>query len=181
MEDEKIIDLLFERNQNALHLTREKYGRVCFSVAKNVLRSDQEAEECVNDAYLALWNKIPPARPSYFGAFLCKITRNLAIKRLEYLRAAKRKANVISLDEIEEILPDEQITAADQQLTELLEEFLRREKPEARNVFLRRYWFFDSVGQIAHRYGFSQSKVKSMLFQSRKRLREFLQKEGVTV
>lgn len=184
MDDQKIIDLFFDRQEAAIAETDRKYGKLCLNVAKNILKSSEEAEECVNDTYLAAWNAIPPARPRYFSAFLCKITRNLSLKKLEHQTAAKRQAGtVISLDEIEEILPDDRLNpeVGEGQLQALLNAFLRSEKESARNVFLRRYWFFDSVEDIARRYGFSQSKVKSMLFHSRNRLREFLKKEGVEV
>lgn len=183
MDDTEIIDLYFQRQEDALRLTQEKYANLCHSVAVKIVGSRETAEECVNDAFLTAWTRIPPEKPVHFGAYLCKITRNLALKQLESFRAAKRNGVTLSIDEVEPMLPDDgserQIQQAE--LTELLEAFLRQEKPVARNVFLRRYWFFDSVQDIAKRYGFSQSKVKSMLFHSRNRLREFLKQEGIVV
>lgn len=184
MEDGKIIDLFFAREEQAISETEQKYGKLCTSVAENVLHNVQDAQECVNDTYLAVWNTIPPTRPQYFGAFLCKITRNLSLKKLEYQNVAKRQAGqVISMDEIETLLPDDRLNpeVAETELSELLNTFLRGEKEMSRNVFLRRYWFFDSIEEISKRYGFSQSKVKSMLFHSRNRLRDFLKKEGIEI
>ena len=184
MEDLQIIELYFERNENAIKETETKYGKICFKVANNILKSNEDAEECVSDTYLSTWNQIPPIRPNNFVAFLCKITRNLSLKRLEYLTAKKRKSiSTISFDEIEGYVSDSQIkTDMDsRELGMLISEFLWREKTDARNVFIRRYWFFDSVKDIADRYDFSESKVKSMLFHTRNRLRDFLKKEGIEV
>lgn len=184
MEDQQIIDLFFAREEQAISETQQKYGKLCHSVAKNILGSQEDAQECVNDTYLAAWNAIPPTRPRYFGAFLCKITRNLSLKKLEHQNAAKRQAGkVVPIDEIETLLPDDRLRphVGEVELSELLNTFLRGEKEMSRNVFLRRYWFFDSIEEIAGRYGFSQSKVKSMLFHSRNRLRDFLKREGVEI
>ena len=184
MEDLQIIELYFERNENAIKETDDKYGEICFRVANNILKNNEDSEECVSDTYLSTWNQIPPTRPNNFMAFLCKITRNMSLKRLEYLTAKKRKSiSTISFDEIEGYVSDSQVkTDMDsRELGMLISEFLWREKTDARNVFIRRYWFFDSVKDIADRYDFSESKVKSMLFHTRNRLRDFLKKEGIEV
>ncbi len=184
MEDLQIIELYFERNEKAIKETEAKYGKICFRVANNILKSNEDSQECVNDTYLSTWNQIPPTRPNNFMAFLCKITRNLSLKRLEFLTAKKRNSiSAISFDEIEGYVSDSQLkTDIDSiELGILISEFLWREKPDARNVFVRRYWFFDSIGDIADRYAFSESKVKSMLFHTRNRLRDYLKKEGIEV
>lgn len=184
MDDLQIIELYFARDEHAIKETESKYGKLCFRVAKNILSDDEDSEECVNDTFLAVWNKIPPTRPNNFKAFICKITRNLSLKKLEFSNAGKRSANaVISLSEIEEILPDNRIASGveEEELGKLISAFLWSEKEDARNVFLRKYWFFDSVSDIAKRYSFSESKVKSMLFYTRNRLQEFLKKEGIEI
>ena len=183
MEDLQIIELYFDRNERAIKETDRKYGRLCFQVAKKLLWSREDSEECVNDTYLALWNQIPPTRPNNFTAFICKITRNLSLKKLESSNALKRSANILSLDEFEAILPDYSLAPdiGDQELGEQISAFLRSEKELDRNVFLRKYWFFDSISQIAKRYSLGESTVKSMLFRTRYRLREFLKKEGFEV
>ena len=184
MDDLQIIDLYFARDEHAIKETDSKYGRLCFRTAKNILTNDEDSEECVNDTYLTLWNKIPPTRPDNFTAFICRITRNLSLKKLELSNAKKRSSNAtISLSEIETILPDDRIAPGleDEELGKLINAFLWSEKKDARNVFLRKYWFFDSISDIADRYSFSKSKVKSMLFHTRNRLREFLKKEGIEV
>lgn len=184
MDDSQIIELYFARDEQAIHATDEKYGKVCLRMAKKLLTSKEDAEECVNDTYLTAWNQIPPTRPRILPAFLCKIVRNLSLKRLEQNSARKRLPGVlISFDELSHILPDRRIDSdmREEQLGWIISEFLRTEKQESRNVFLRKYWFFDSVSEIALRYGFSETKVKSMLLRTRNRLRDYLKKEGIHV
>ena len=184
MEDLQIIELYLARDEAAIKETDAKYGKICFQIAHNILNNFDDSEECVNDTYLSAWNQIPPTRPNYFMAFLCKITRNLSLKRLQFLTAEKRTSEAtVSFNEIEGYVSDNQlrIDLDGIQLGMLLSQFLRMEKPDARNVFIRRYWFFDSVGEIAVRYSFSESKVKSMLYHTRNRLKDYLKKEGVAI
>lgn len=184
MEDREIIELYFARDEQAIAQTESKYGRICMSIAGNILLSREDSEECVNDTYLTAWNLIPPERPRRFPAYLAKIVRNLALKCLERSQAQKRSPELtISFEELSYILPDEKVAAQmeDQQLGWIISDFLRTEKEEARRVFLRKYWFFDSVSEIAQRYGYSENKVKSMLLRTRNRLKEYLRKEGFDV
>lgn len=184
MDDEKIIDMYFARDERAIAETDIKYGALCFSIADNILNSASDAEECVSDTYLGVWNCVPPTRPNCFRAFICRIARNLSLKRLEYRLAQKRSESLtVSLSELEEILPDERIAADadDEHIGELISDFLKSEKSEARNVFIRRYFFFDSVDDIARSYSFSPGKVRNLLYRSRKRLKEYLEKEGVRI
>ena len=184
MDDLQIIELYFARDEHAIKETDRKYGKLCFRVAKNLLFNNEDSEECVNDTYLTVWNKIPPTRPNNFTAFICKITRNLSLKRLEVSNAMKRSAGtIISMSELEKALPDQCIApdVEDEELGKLISAFLWSEKALDRNVFLRKYWFFDSISDIAERYSMNENSVKSMLFRSRNRLREFLRKEGIDV
>lgn len=181
MDDAQIVEMFFARDEHAIIETDKKYGKLCFRVADNLLRNKEDAEECVNDTYLVAWNKIPPTRPNNFTAFICKITRNLSLKKLESANAKKRSSDaVISLSEIESLVPDNSFATdmTDEEVGKLISVFLRGEKELNRNVFLRKYWFFDSVSQIAEMYSMSENNVKSMLFRTRNRLREFLKKEG---
>ena len=176
MEDLQIIDLFFTRNEQAIKETDAKYGRLCFSVANKILENDEDSEECVNDTYLRAWNEIPP--------FLCKITRILSLKKLEFSNAMKRTSSiVVSFEELEGVLQDERIAPGTEavELGVLISNFLRREKADARNVFLRKYLFFDTVEEIAERFGMNENTIKSMLFRTRNRLREYLRKEGIEV
>ena len=182
MDDQNIIELYFARNEQAIKETEIKYGKLCYSIAYNILNNQEDTEECMNDTYLGAWNAIPPTRPNHFMAFLCKITRNLSLKRLEAMARQKRsQATIISLDELAEILPDESIdeNVSNENLTDHISNFLREEKADARNVFVRKYYFFDPIGDIAKRYDFTEDKVKSMLYHTRKKLKDYLIKEGV--
>lgn len=184
MEDHSIVELYFARDEQAIKETDEKYGRLCLGIALRILGNREDAEECLNDAYLGVWNAIPPARPKRLSAFVCGIIRNLSLKRLEYLGRQKRNAAVlVSLEELEEILPDrsDEVSLDDGALAELISSFLRTQKEETRNIFLRKYYYFDSIEEIALRYGISQSKVKSALFHTRKRLKAYLIKKGVVL
>ncbi len=184
MDDKNIIELYLRRDEQALAATEEKYGKLCHRIARNILKDESDSEECVNDTYFSVWNSIPPARPDSLTAFIAKIARNLSLKRLEYNRAAKRNGEgTASLDELGEFLGDSGFIkeVEDRELGEMISSFLRSENPDARRVFVRKYWFFDSVEDIAKMHGFSVSKVKSMLFHTRNKLRKFLEKKGVYV
>lgn len=184
MDDLQIIELYFQRDEQAVRETDAKYGRLCHRIAYNILGSREDSEECVNDAYMGIWNAIPPARPSNFTAFVCRITRNLSLKRLEFLTREKRSRDVaVSLEELEAVLPDERVRPDmdDEALGGLISRFLRGQKEESRNVFIRKYYFFDSIGEIAERYSFTESKVKNMLFHTRNKLKAYLIKEGIEI
>ncbi|MBQ7337998.1 MAG: RNA polymerase sigma factor [Clostridia bacterium] len=181
MDDLQIIDLFFARDEQAIAQTEAKYGKLCLTLAGNILGNPQDAEECVNDTYLQLWNQIPPTRPQNFKAFLCKIARNLSLKRLEYRNAAKRSAQMtLPLPDDAPPLPDigAPSVADEAALAALISDFLRAEPQISRLVFLRKYWFFDTVADIAARYSISESRVKSMLHRTRGRLMAHLKKEG---
>ncbi len=182
MEDSRILDLYFERSEDAIKETDSKYGRLCLRISRNILGDEHEAEECRNDTYLAVWNSIPPTRPENFTAFLARVARNLSLKRLEYKSAQKRAAlSMLSLSELEEFLPDEHFRyeIEDESLGELISMFLYGEREDVRGVFVRRYFFCDDIKTIAKSYGFSESKVKSILFHLRSRLKKFLVEKGV--
>ncbi len=184
MEDHQIIQLYEARKEQAIQETDVKYGRLCFQLAHNILWNREDAEECVNDTYLGVWNAIPPQKPHCFTAFLCKITRNLSLKRLDYNLAQKRAPNLlVSFEELEGVLADDQIGNAveDQEIGEAISRFLQSEPEDSRRVFLRKYWFFDSIQTISAASGFGEAKVKSMLFRTRKRLKAYLKKEGIAI
>ena len=181
MEDEKIIGLYFARDELAITETQKKYGTLLFGIAKRILGADIDAEECLNDALLGTWNSIPPAAPDNLRAYVCKIVRNLSIKRLDYNLAEKRSVNSeLSLDELEAVLPDgaalEELERID--LSILLDGFLRTLTTETRAVFVRRYFFFDSIPDIAADLGLSKSNVKTSLWRTRNKFKEYLQEKG---
>lgn len=182
MDDQRIVELYFQRDERAIKETDAKYGRLCHGIAYNILINHEDSEECVNDTYVGVWNAIPPTRPVNFMAFVCKIARNLALKKLAFMKREKRSADVLlSLDELEAVLPDERLVpdVSEEMLGRLISQFLRGQKEDARNVFIRKYYFFDSIEEIAGRYSFTESKVKNMLFHTRRKLKDYLIKEGV--
>lgn len=184
MNDLQIIELYFQRDEQAIRETDAKYGRLCHRIAYNILTNREDSEECVNDVYMGIWNAIPPARPNNFMAFVCRLARNLSLKRLEFLTREKRSQAVqTSLEELEAVLPDDRIRPdmGEEELGRLISRFLREQKEETRNVFIRKYYFFDSIGEIAERYSFTESKVKNMLFHTRNKLKAYLIKEGVEI
>ena len=184
MDDRKIIELYFARDEQAIKETEAKYGKLLYRIADNILNTREDAEECVNDTYLGLWNAIPPTKPDNFMAFISRIVRNLSLKRLDFLNRDKRSAEItVSLDELADILPDEKFMPGtdDEELGKIIGEFLHKQKQDVRKVFVRKYYFFDSIGQIAERYSFTESKVKNMLFTTRKKLKDYLIRKGVDV
>ena len=182
MNDHNIIDLFFAREEAAIEHTRKKYGSRLFTLADHILRNDQDAEESVSDTYLKAWDTIPPQRPRHFFAWLAKICRNFALKRLEWNTAAKRNGDVVSLtQELELCIPNPCRQMDALELGQILDAFLRELTPENRLVFLRRYWFGDSIGEIAARYGIGESAVTMRLNRTRAKLRAHLEKEGIPV
>ena len=183
MEDSKIVELFLARSEEAIRETDVKYGGLCRYIAGNILRSAEDSEECVNDTYWGAWNAIPPQKPSRFSAFLGKITRNLALKRYEYTTAAKRNPEAAcSLTELDECVSGRESVENElenRRIERAISDFLWQQEPVKRNVFIRRYWYFEPVADIGRRYGFSQSKAASMLYQTRRKLRDYLESEGI--
>lgn len=185
MEDEKIIGLYWNRKEEAISETSSKYGKLCFFIANNILASHEDSEECVNDTYLGVWNAIPVQRPSRFSVFVSRITRNLALKKYEYLHAEKRNSDAVcSFEELDDCVSGKEYieNAVENRLIEqTVNTFLWRQEQEKRNIFIRRYWYFESIESICKRTGYSQSKIKSLLFNMRKKLRDYLESEGIEV
>lgn len=186
MTDYDIVKLYLNRNEKAISETDKKYGRYCTAIADNILKNSADSEECVNDTYLRAWNSIPPQKPQRLSTFLGKITRNLAINRYNSYNAEKRgngQINII-LDELEYCLPSENSTEKDfdeKLLIKSIEHFLKAQSKEKRRVFLLRYWYAFSVAEIAEECSISESKVKSILFRMREKLKSHLEKEGIFI
>ena len=184
MEDSKIIALFFDRNEDAIKQTDALYGRRLFHLADNIVKNDQDAEESVSDTYLRAWNTIPPRKPKYYFAYLAKICRHFALDRLDWKAAAKRKAEVVCLtQEMANCIPDESRdqTIAGKELGEILDAFLRTLTPNNRMVFMRRYWYADTISEIAVRYEITESAVQMRLNRTRAKLAAYLKKEGIRV
>ncbi len=183
MNDAQITALFEARDEQAVSETMKKYGAMCLRVAAAMLPAE-DAEECVNDAMMKLWNAIPPAKPEIFEAFVVTLVRRTALNRFEMLRTEKRGGGQISeaLDEIKDTLkaPDDTESQTDAKLlTEHINAFLRTLKTKARRVFLQRYWYMMSVAEIAHEQHMSESAVKISLMRTRNKLHDFLEKEGL--
>lgn len=186
MEDEKIIELYFARLESAISETAAKYGQFFRRISMNILHSEQDAEECVNDTYLKAWDSIPPQRPERLQAFLARIVRNLSLNRWRQLRTKRRGSGEIPLclSELEDCIPGGSTVEqeADRaELSDTLNRFLKSLPEEKRTVFLRRYWYLVPIKDIAEQCGMSESKVKSMLLRTRNQLRQFLEKEDITI
>lgn len=185
MDDNRIIELYWERKEEAIKETSLKYGGLCTHIAKNILASYEDSEECVNDTYFAVWNAIPNERPNRFSAFISRIARNLALKKYEYVSAAKRNpAAVFSLEELGDCVSGTDSVESEvesRRIESLIDQFLWQQREEKRNVFIRRYWYFDSIESICESTGFTPGKVKSMLYEMRQKLRTYLESEGIEV
>ena len=184
MDDSKIMELFFARNEDAIKHTDDTYGRRLFHLADNIVHNDQDAEESVNDTYMKAWDTIPPQRPEHFFAYIAKICRNFALKRIDWQKAKKRNAEVVSLtQEMENCIPDtyRDREADARELGRILDAFLRTLTPENQMVFLRRYWYVDTIAEIAVRYGISESAVQMRLNRTRSKLAMYLAKEGIKV
>ena len=186
MEDNQIIDLYLQRNESAIIHTANQYGKRLRNISMGIVAELETAEECENDTYLQAWNSIPPNEPrNYLFAFLVRIIRHISIDRCRYRQRLCRKGYIQELSD--ELLccipgnPDEESRIDSMVLGQCISNFLRAQPELNRNVFIRRYWYLDSVEAICRRYHISQSKAKSMLFRSRNALRTHLRKEGFTL
>lgn len=182
MEDQQIVQLYLDRAESAIAQTADKYGALLLSIARNILRSREDSEECVNDTYLSAWNAIPPSRPRSLSPWLGRITRNLALDRYDYNHAQKRNARFDAvLDELAECIPGPLLEAEveNREIGRIVDAFLQTLPEKNRTLFLRRYWYCQSIERIADSMGVGQSQVKSILFRCRKRLRSALEREEI--
>lgn len=182
--DSEIVALYFAREERAIEETQRKYGRYCFSIAFGLLGNEEDAEECVNDTYASAWNCIPPHKPSGLAGFLGKIVRRIAVDRVRYRNAEKRSCGELLpiLDELKESLPDATAPSPAEELdrealARRLNDFLYALPDIERRVFVCRYYYGDSIAALAESFGFAESRVKSMLYRTRKKLRVCLEKE----
>ena len=186
MEDIQIVDLYFARSEQAIDETANKYGKYLFSIANNILSSNRDSEEAVNDTYLGAWKSIPPHRPSRLSTYLGKIVRRCALEKWKAAHAQKRGGGEVSLA-LEEL--GECITTGDtpqkalemKELTKCINGFLKSLPDQEQRIFICRYWYLQPIKTIAHQFSFTESKVKSMLSRTRGKLKNYLQKEGIEV
>ena len=188
MQDERIIDLYFQRDERALYETSEKYGNYCRTIARNILRDEENVNECFNDTLYCSWNTIPPTKPNSLKLFLGKITRNLSLKSIEKKFAAKRGGGEAGapIDELADCLADanqanpERIVE-DMVIREVLEQFLKDMTPQNRRMFVRRYWYCSSIKEIAVAFDMTESNVSTNMSRSRGKLKDALMKAGITL
>ncbi len=184
MEDAKIIELYNARNESAVAETERKFGKMLFSIAMNVLSNREDSEETVNDTYGKAWNSIPPQKPDFLGAWLGKITRNLSISRWRKNKAQKRSGIEIMLSELEECIPSSENIETESEtgeITAVINRWLGDLKKEERLLFVRRYWYGDSIAELSEKSKIPPKKLSSKMFRLRKSLRDFLEKEGIFV
>lgn len=183
MDDVKIVQLYWDRNEQAIPVTANKYGNYCTSIAINILGNREDAEECVNDTYMNAWNSMPPHRPNILSAFLGKIVKNLSIKRYKHNTADKRGGGqtTVVLDEIAEFVSDTDSVEKEidhRELVKAIDSFLDRLPTDKRSIFVCRYWYFDSVSDIANRFGMTENNVSVTLNRLRLKLHNYLLERG---
>jgi len=178
-----LIELLQQRDERALDLLREHYGAYCFCIINNLLQNEHESEEALSDVWIQVWNSIPPAHPDNLKAYLAKAARNTAINYIKRNSAASRSGLTITIDELADCLPDPKLEAQIEYgpLKDVLNTFLRSLPEEERRIFIRRYWFGDTVPQLARKFCTNVSRVTGILYRIRKRLKRHLEQEGYTV
>ena len=186
MEDIQIVDLYFARNEQAISESADKYGTYLFSIAHNILFNRSDAEEAVNDTYMGAWKSIPPHRPNRLSTYLGKITRRCSLEKWKANHSQKRGGGetALALEELAECIPDESTPERmmeQKELARFLNDFIKKLPETEQRVFVCRYWYLHPVKTIARDFGFSESKVKSMLSRTRSKLKICLQKEGIEV
>jgi RNA polymerase sigma-70 factor (ECF subfamily) len=182
MEDSKIIELYFQRSEDAIVQTDKKYGKYCYAIAYNILKDSSDSQECVNDTYLKVWDNIPPAKPSRFSAFIGKLTRNISIDRLRRSNAQKRISLSVSavFEEVDEMIADNNIDIHDKVfLSNTINTFLASLSPKDRKIFVMRYWYMYSSADIGKEMRMSDGSVRMKLSRMRKAFKNHLEKEGV--
>lgn len=183
MEDNKIIELYFARNEDAISETSYKYGHYCHAIAINILASEEDSQECLNDTYMSAWQSIPPARPSSLRAFLGKLTRNIALNLLEKKNAQKRGGGEVTLilSELSDLGGSLDHFTDELALSEIINKFLATLSEQSRKFFVGRYFYARSIREIARMYKVSENKVTVSLFRTREKLRKALTKEGIDI
>ena len=182
MKDEEIVRLYLLRDEDAIAYTQQKYGSYLYTASYDLIKNAEDAEECVNDAYIAAWNSIPPHKPEVLRTYMCKLVRNITINRIRDRNTARRGGGqvIIALDELEDTVPGQtDDTEYAMELERCVKCFVKELSPDARRVFIDRYYNFFDIGTIAKKHGYSQSKVKMMLKRSRDALRKKLESEDL--
>lgn len=190
MEDEKIIELYWNRSESAIVETNNKYGSYCRTIAYNILYDYNDSEECVNDTYLKVWNTLPPQKPKFFSSYIAKIVRNLSLNLYYKKHALKRGGGEIPLllDELSECIPSKNIVENyiekkenEKCVEKAISTFIRTLNDSNKRIFIKRYFYAESIKNLAYEFGMSESKVKSLLYRNRQNLKIYLEKEGIGI
>ena len=182
MEDTSIIELFCKRDEQAINELRQKYEKLCYKISGNILKQEEDIEECINDTYLAVWNSIPPERPPHLSSYICKILKNFCLNKAKYNFANKRNAEfTVSLEELSDCfssLNNADFDISAKALADIISSFLYMQNETSRKIFVRRYWYSDSINEIAKLYNMNEITVRSILHRTRKKLKLHLMKEG---
>ena len=182
LDDEKIIELFFSRSENAIKELAAKYEKVCMTLSMNILGSREDAEECLNDTYLGVWNAIPPQKPDNLTAFVCKIARNLSLKKNTYNSAEKRQSNYgVCIDELSECIPSNHTVESETEFSELsdtVNQFIASLDKTNQFLFVRRYFFSDSYESLSQHTGLKEQAIRTRLSRLRSNLKKFLAQQG---
>ena len=180
MEDLQIIGLLFQRSETAIFALQQKFGGLCRSIISNILPDNRDVEECMSDAFLRVWNSIPPQRPERLDSYIARIARNVALDRYDYNTASMRNTGMtLAFEELALYLPSREQETDAVEFKSFINRFLRGLPKASRMMFVRRYWYGESIAQIADAFECSDEKVKSTLFRTRNKLRQSMIKEGI--
>ena len=180
MEDLQIIGLLFQRSETAIFALQQKFGGLCRSIISNILPDNRDVEECMSDAFLRVWNSIPPQRPERLDSYIARIARNVALDRYDYNTASMRNTGMtLAFEELALYLPSREQETDAVEFKSFINRFLRGLPKASRMMFVRRYWYGESIAQIADAFECSEEKVKSTLFRTRNKLRQAMIKEGI--
>ena len=180
MEDLQIIGLLFQRSETAIFVLQQKFGGLCRSIISNILVDRRDVEECMSDTFLRVWNSSPPQHPARLDSYLARIARNVALDRYDYNTASMRHSSLtLAYEELALYLPSQDRETDSSEFRSFINRFLRNLPKASRMMFIRRYWYGESISEIANAFGYSEEKVKSSLFRTRNKLREAMIKEGI--
>ena len=185
MDDRKIIEQLWERSETALNEISEKYSRLYKHILREILGDESDADECANDVLLAVWNSIPPNRPDSLPAYICKLARHIGIDRFRYSTRQKRRSSyTVALSELEDCLPEEALTddgETSRLIRDILSDFVRSLDPETQILFIRRYVYLESVTDLAKRFDMKENRISARLYRAKKKLKQMLEKEGISL
>lgn len=184
MNDKEIVQLFFERSQQAITKLSQKYGRLCFHIAFTILKCEEDAEECENDTYFKTWNSIPPTEPMCLRAYVSRIVRNLALSRYQYNHRQMRDGHLqVYLSELQDCIPASQDVeaSADDTVSSAIQAFLSTQDLTTRALFIQRYFYMEHISVLSRKFGLKESNISTKLNRTRSKLKQYLEKEGIVL